>query len=79
MNATELKTIEKLNKPTILPGSVKINVKIEVNEEIPQENELDLTDENEEEIHQTVFIRDSHIKEILCLHLDILDINIVTL
>ena len=49
MNATELKTIEKLNKPTILPGSVKINVKIDVNEEIPQENEMDLNDENEEE------------------------------
>ncbi|MBR5663819.1 MAG: DUF349 domain-containing protein, partial [Bacteroidales bacterium] len=33
MNATELKTIEKLNQPTILPGAVKINVKIDVNEE----------------------------------------------
>ena len=33
MNATELKTIEKLNQPTILPGDVKINVKIDVNEE----------------------------------------------
>ncbi len=49
MNATELKTIEKLNKPTILPGSVKINVKIDVEEEIPQETELDLNDENEED------------------------------
>ena len=64
MNATELKTIEKLNKPTILPGSVKINVKIDVNEEetklpqeeiipqneeIPQEAELDLANDNENE------------------------------
>ncbi|MBO2523542.1 MAG: hypothetical protein CW336_06775, partial [Bacteroidetes bacterium] len=64
MNATELKTIEKLNKPTILPGSVKINVKIDVNEEetklpeeeimpqneeIPQDAELDLSNDNENE------------------------------
>ncbi|MBP5642751.1 MAG: DUF349 domain-containing protein [Bacteroidales bacterium] len=64
MNATELKTIEKLNQPTILPGSVKINVKIDVNEEevtlpkeeiipqneeIPQEAELDLANDNENE------------------------------
>ena len=64
MNATELKTIEKLNKPTILPGSIKINVKIDVNEEetklpeeekipqneeIPQDAELDLANDNENE------------------------------
>ena len=53
MNATELKTIEKLNNPTILPGSVKINVKIDVNEEekLPQDEELDLANdvENEED------------------------------
>ena len=64
MNATELKTIEKLNKPTILPGSVKINVKIDVNEEeatlpqeeivpqneeLPKETELDLNNDNENE------------------------------
>ena len=64
MNATELKTIEKLNQPTILPGAVKINVKIDVNEEeatlpkeeivpqteeIPQEAELDLANDNENE------------------------------
>ena len=55
MNATELKTIEKLNKPTILPGSVKINVKIDVNEEemLPNDEEMpqevdDLNNEIEE-------------------------------
>lgn len=61
MNATELKTIEKLNNPTILPNSVKINVKIDVEEEetklpkdedIPQDEEMAELDksmsENEE-------------------------------
>jgi hypothetical protein len=54
MNATELKTIEKLNRPTILPNSVKINVKIDLNEEevklpkdevIPQTEEIPQSDE----------------------------------
>ena len=63
MNATDLKTIEKLNKPTILPGSVKINVKIDVNEEemlpkdeeLPQDTDLDLANDNEEIEEETEF------------------------
>ncbi|MBR4838454.1 MAG: DUF349 domain-containing protein [Bacteroidales bacterium] len=63
MNATDLKTIEKLNKPTILPGSVKINVKIDVNEEemlpkdeeLPQDTDLDLANDNEEMEEETEF------------------------
>ena len=50
MNATELKTIEKLNQPTILPDSVKINVKIDLNEEevMLEADELINDNENEE-------------------------------
>ena len=63
MNATDLKTIEKLNKPTILPGSVKINVKIDVNEEemlpkdeeLPLDTDLDLANDNEEIEEETEF------------------------
>jgi len=63
MNATDLKTIEKLNRPTILPDSVKINVKIDVNEEemlpkdeeLPQEADIDLSNDNAEVEEETEF------------------------
>lgn len=63
MNATDLKTIEKLNRPTILPNSVKINVKIDVNEEemlpkdeeLPQEADIDLSNDNAEVEEETEF------------------------
>ncbi|MGN0033420.1 MAG: DUF349 domain-containing protein [Candidatus Limimorpha sp.] len=54
MNATERETIEQLNKPTILPNTVKINVNIKLDEEeiLPkdeeQEEELDLANDNME-------------------------------
>ena len=49
MNATELKTIEKLNQPTILPDSVKINVKIDLNEEEVTLEADELINDNENE------------------------------
>ena len=56
MNATELKTIEKLNQPTILPGAVKINVKIDVNEEevklpeAPKDEKVETKEEKKVEV-----------------------------
>ena len=63
MNATDLKTIEKLNRPTIMPNSVKINVKIGINEEemlpkdeeLPQDAEIDETNDSEEVEEETEF------------------------
>lgn len=52
MNATELKTIEKLNQPTILPGAVKINVKIDVNEEEVKLPEAPKAEEKAEKVEK---------------------------